>query len=431
MPKVLIVAYYFPPLGGGGTQRTLKFMRYLPDFRWEPHVLTVQNSRYLVYDESLAGQLNPAARVLRTRAMLPARFARRFAGHDPAAARNDRLPGRGLLSRLKKYFYTLVFMPDEYIGWYPFALREGLACIEDNQIDIVLSTGPPNTCHLIGRALAKKAGLPWVADLRDLWDMYPDNCNPFRWRWRQQLDDRMERAVLQDAARIIVVSRGMRLHLLHKIPALKPKRLHVITNGFDPDDFGTIRPPAGEKHFKIVHAGTLFPWRPLRPVLLVLQRLFAQHPEFKSWVRLELLGLIPASDRVAIRETRLAENVEILNYQSYHETLRHLAAADLLLLLVGNIPHARVMIPGKLFDYFGAGRPILAIGPEGDATRLLREEKSGVAFRADQTEKMARFLAAWLRRVQDKQVIFPQKVYEKYQRRYLTGKLAEILNAEI
>ncbi len=425
MPKALIVAYYFPPIGGGGTQRTLKFTRYLPDFGWEPYVLTVKNRKHVVSDESLLQQLPPSVPVHTSRAILPAQMLRGILGHNPQQQKSGSRDG--LFTRAKKTAYTLGFIPDEHIGWQPFAIRAGARLIRREKINVIFSTGPPNTCHLIGKTLKRRTGLPWIADLRDLWDMYPESYNPYNWQWRKRLDDKMERDTLLEADRIIVVSNEMRRHLLEKIPELRPARVHVLTNGFDPDDFQNVQPIHNEKHFTIVHSGTLFPWRRLRPMLAAMHKLFQIYPRFEDVLRLKLLGVVPSQDRLDVNTTGLAKCVEIMDYCSYQESLAHLTGADALLLLVGNIPHARKMIPGKLFDYIGSRRPILAVGPYGDTRKLVREQNMGYDFHPGETERIAAVLAAWVRQRQNGGIQFQPNQSSQFHRRRLTQRLAEIM----
>lgn len=432
MPRALIIAYYFPPLGGGGTQRTLKFVRYLPDFGWEPHVLTVRNSHYLVTDKTLKNQISSQTRIIHSHAILPAQFFRRITNHETGQNSSSRRRGVSPFAIAKKALYASLFVPDEYIGWYPFAVRRGMRAIAEERHDIIFSTGPPNTTHLIARKLARRTGLPWIADLRDLWDMYPDSYNPFHWRWRHNLDNRLEASVLHDADRLIVVSTGMRRHLLQKYTTLRTNRVHVITNGFDPDDFAGIEPVLDPEHFTIVHAGTLFPWRPLRPMLQAMQKLFGLNKDYQHLIRLKLLGIVPENDRSDIRRLGLTECVEILGYQPYHQNVAHLLGADLLLLLVGNIPHAREMLPGKIFDYIGCRRPILAIGPEGDARQMVRDEQLGLDFSPRQVEKIAAALAACLQRFQYQNTGIDADFSgsEKFHRKRLTRQLTELFELE-
>lgn len=424
MPNVLIVAYYFPPLGGGGTQRTLKFVRYLPEFGWKPHLLTVRDSHHLMHDDSLLPEVPEELAITRTPAILPARFFRKALRHRAGMPRSGNTRSRRLLAGVKNLVFTCAFIPDEYVGWLPFAARAGKRIVQQNKIDVIYSSGPPNTAHVIAQRLSHHTGLPWAADLRDLWDQYPESYNPWNLRWRAKLDDDLEKKVLRQAQHIIVVSDEMRQHLLKKISGLAPESVHVITNGFDPADFEkTLTTPCSDR-FTLVHSGTLFPWRSIQPFLFVMQRLGAKMP-----LRLKLLGVIPQADRRAIQDSGLSQHIEVFEYLPYRESLRHLVEADVLLLLVGNLPHAANMLTSKLFDYIGAQRPILALGPPGMARTLIEHENLGCAFAEDDTEAIAAMLQNWIAQKANGGIAFDARPHTKYQRRQLTATLAKILAA--
>lgn len=431
MPKALVVAYYFPPVGGGGTLRTLKFVQYLPDFGWEPHVLTPKHRAYAVTDPALAELVSPQTHVHETPAWLPTNFFRRITRHQPGATGMGPALRGGLLALPKNLIYTCCFIPDEFIGWMPFAVSRGRKVVRAVRPDLILTTGPPNSCHLIGRKLAAATGLPWVADLRDLWDMYPDSYNPFGFEWRRRLDDARERDVLSRADQLIVVTDEMRTHLLQKLPGVSPSRVHVITNGFDPADFEETARPQEEKKFTIVHAGTLFRWRSLEPFLLGLQKLFEKHPAWKPFFKVKLLGMVPDTEKRRIAQTEFADLFEMPGYCSHRETLAQLQAADILLLVTGDLPHCREMIPGKLFDYIGARRQILAISPPGSVHRLFERERLGRVYAPEETQLIARALDRWFVQHQNGG-IRPLRVPSlKYHRRYLTRRLVGVFQSTI
>jgi len=424
MKHVLVIAYYFPPLGGGGTLRTLKFVRYLPEFGWQPHLLTVRRPHHLVWDESLLQDIPANLPITATAAILPARFLRRITGHRPGMPRDGGKPWLRALAGLKNLAFTCIFIPDEYLGWLPAAVHAGKRLLKRNDFALIYSSGPPNSTHVIAWQLSRRTGLPWVADLRDLWDQYPDSYNPWRWHWRAKLDDWLEKKVLGGATHLVAVSEEMRRHLLQKRVAARPEKITVITNGFDPVDFAALPPPAHSPRFTVVHSGTLFPWRSIRPFLAAWQRL--PHPEL---LRLELLGIVPESDCRAIQASGLATQIEIKAYLPYRETLRHLINADASLLLIGRQPHAANVLTSKLFDYIGAQRPILALGPPGMARQLIEAENLGVALAEDDTPAIAAVLADWLKQKSLGRLHRNAGAHTKYHRRELTAQLARVFDS--
>jgi glycosyltransferase involved in cell wall biosynthesis len=433
--KVLMVLYYFPPLGGGGTQRPLKFARYLPDYGWQPHVLTVSNSHYVVHDESLQDQISPELRITRTPALLPGRFLRKATNHRAGDESSVADSARGFLHTAfqfaKKSFYTAFFIPDEYIGWLPFAAAGGERVIKTAGIDLIFSSGPPNTTHMIARQLKRRTGLPWVADLRDLWDQYPDSYNPFRLAWRQKLDDFLERRTLCDADAVVVVSEEMQKDLLAKMPHLSAERIFIVTNGYDTADFVNLRPPHEPEVFTVVHSGSLFPWRGLQPFVRALRQFLDRCPSAQKQFRLKLLGIIPQQEKAAIAAAGLLENLVCLDYLPYHQALSHIAGAEMALLLLGENGHAPNVLTSKLFDYMGARRPILAIGPCGAAHQLIRQEKLGWAFRDDETTSIAETLRRHFEAWRQGKVMLSSSRPRRFDRRLLTEKLSHAFNTVV
>lgn len=431
--KALMVLYYFPPLGGGGTQRALKFARYLPEYGWQPHVLTVRNSHYLAYDQSLQQEISPALRITRTPAILPGRFLRKATNYRAGEKSVD----NSWMSRVmhsafevvKKSFYTACCVPDEYIGWLPFAVVAGNRLTAMEGVDLIFSSGPPSTTHLIARLLKRRSGLPWVADLRDLWDQYPDSYNPFRLPARQKLDDYLERKTLLDADAIVVVSEQMQKDVLAKMPQLDAGRIFVITNGYDTVDFVNLRLPEEPGFFTVVHAGTLFPWRGLRPFLRATAEFLKRCPSAKKHFRLKLLGIIPAREREAITAAALHDNVVCLDYLPYRESLAHIAGADVTLLLLGENGRATNMMSSKIFDYIGARRPILAIGPPCPAQQLVHEENLGWAFCDEETTLIASTLHSLFEAWQQGGTMLSSNRPRRFDRRMLTEKLSHVFNS--
>lgn len=430
MRKVLFVVYYFPPLGGGGVQRTVKFAQYLPEFGWQPQILTVRNPHYLVEDTSLQDELPSNLPVTRTVGLLPARFFRKALRHDAASLQDNVNAITWLANFGKKLFYTCVFIPDEYIGWWWPAVRAGCKIIAEEGIDVIYSSGPPNTTHLIARSLARRTGRPWLADLRDLWDQYPDSYNPFNWQWRQRLDQRLERSVLSVAERLIVVSEQMRTQIRQRFSDRPDEHVAVITNGFDPPDFASLLPPVRPDRFVIVHSGTLFSWRSLRPFLAALRRVLDGR-SLKRRPLLKLLGIVPAGERQAIAGYDLANEVEILDYLPYRSSLAHLLGADVLLLLIGNLPHATNMMTSKLFDYLGANRPILVIGPDCTAKELVQSERRGEVFYEHETARIVSTVTHWINSEPPAVRAKLQTSSNRFHRRQLTGKLAGIFDSVV
>ena len=397
-------------------------------------MLTVEAAHYLAEDPWLESQLPKNLRVYRSKAFLPGRFFRKTLRHSYADSESgsEAALKRALKSGFlfgKNLVYTLAFTPDEYIGWIPFAVKEGLQIIQREKVDAIYTTAPPNSLHLIGRELHRKAGVPWVADFRDLWNQYPESYNPFRWRWKARLDDWFEKRVLSACQRAVVVSETMKRELLTKYPDLPEGKLAVITNGFDPDDAKNLQAKKlFPGKFTVTHSGTLFAWRKTPEFFEAIRSLVDEIPEFSRDFQLVLIGIVHAAVREEIRRLRLDDWIHILPYRTYPKMMQLLRGSDVLLLIVGNQPHASNVLTLKLFDYMNAKRPILAIAPEGEVSKAMEGYELGkTVFPGDRhgvAKALEQFYQQWK---PGNQLKTCGKGLSVFNRENLTGKLAVIL----
>ncbi len=436
MKKVLVIAYYFPPLGGGGTLRTVKFVKYLREFGWEPLVLTVKSPHYLAEDPFLERQLPDTLRVFRSQAFLPGRFFRKALNHNydqketlRAKAPWKKLAGAGF-SFGKSLVYSLAFTPDEFVGWIPFAVKKGVEVLEKEKIDVVYTTAPPNSVHLIGRKIHLKTGIPWVADFRDLWNQYPESYNPFGWCWKARLDDRFEKGVLEACQAALVVSGTMKNELESKYPNIRADKIRVVTNGFDPSDSETLRPrKIFPEKFVVTHAGTLFAWRKSSAFFRALQKLLRENEAFARYFRLLLLGIVHSDVQAEIHRLGLAPWVDIQGYKKYPEMMEILMGSDLLLLIVGNQPHAANVLTLKLFDYMNARRPILALAPEGEVSWLVQKNRLGQSCLPTEEAAIAEVLVTFFSKWQQEKLAWQSAAnLSAFHRKRLTGQLAKVLD---
>jgi len=406
--RVLLVSYFFPPLGGGGVPRAHKLAKYLPAFGWEPHVLTVRDGFWSAWDPTPLSELPCEVRIHRTRIFMPgvaakralSRLRLRGAGDtggegDPGAKAGGRGP-----SRARETFRRALYVPDEFIGWLPFAVRAGRRICREQGIEAVISTSPPQTAHLVGAAIARTAALPWVADFRDAWTRDPN----FRFAagWRGRVDRALERRVLRAATRIVTVSDPIREDFLADHPALDPRTVSVIANGFDPDDFRAAALPAEFQEWmapdptrlRIVYAGGLLGNRSPRAFFDALAACArAQAPRVEA--------IFAGTDQDAIRaeaeRAGVSDRVRMVGYLPQREACALLRAADAALLLVGDQAGSAGVVSGKVYQYLGSGRPILALAPEGAAADLVRKTGAGIVLAPRDVGGAARALAGWAR----------------------------------
>lgn len=382
MRRVLFVVYYFPPSGGPGVQRCLKFIRYLPEFGWEPCVLTVPESAdFQVRDASLLAEVPRGLIVRRTRCPEPYGLYRTLTGQrgpvslDLAShSAQERRPLRRLLRALR----ATLFIPDGRMAWRPHAVRGGLDLLRTAGYDAILSSGPPFTCHLIGRELHRRTGRPWIADYRDPWTTA--TFYPARPRWARRIDERYEAACVREAARSLVVGEAMALEFRGRYAELDPQRFVVLPNGFDPADFTGVAYQA-PREFRVTHSGSLFRGRAPEAFLQAVADLMTEREDFAERVRLCFAGRLDDEVRARLAAPPFERVAELPGYLPHRESVALLRRSRLLLLSTGADAQARSMVTGKVYEYLAAGVPILALAPpDGDAARLIASTGAGWVF---------------------------------------------------
>lgn len=367
-----MLAYFFPPMGDGGVFRSLKLARYLPAHGWEPVVVCGRPEDYWVRDDSLLEQLPEGLEVHRVGGLTGQALLRRLTGlwrrgGDPAAGRRS---SRGF-ARLRA-LGDLLLVPDSYAGWIPAARRAARRRLAHGDIDLIYSSGPPDSAHRAALDLARETGLPWVADFRDPWFNLHLKAPPtplHRWLHRRQ-----EAAVLA-RAQVVAVTEGWRRRYAERCP--RPPVL--IRNGFDPADFADLPPPppAPGAPLRILHAGKLSLTRSARPFLAGLARHLAARPAGARPLEATFLGPRETDNEAAAHELGLADVVRFEGPVPHAESLARQRAADLLLLVKHDDERYRDLVPGKFYEYAAAGRPILAVTPPSELEALLAEHGLG------------------------------------------------------
>ncbi len=426
--SVLVIAYFFPPLGGAGVQRSLKFVKYLPDEGWDPSVITVRSQDYWMADKSLGEELGPHVQIRRTSSLTGLALLRRLAPKQ--AGTPDRPRSSGLLFRLLRKVAAWFFLPDSYIGWVPFAIKACEQLLKEHPCDLIYTTSSPDSAHLVGRALTRKTGIPWVADLRDPWTHRLSFSPPTRvHKWLHQ---RLERSVFEEASQITVTAEATRQDYLKMFPFLDADKIAVVTNGFDEADFTESEALQPEKNqFTIIHAGQLNPERPARPFLKGLRRWLDQTPAAGNRVRVRFIGAAYESDHRAMQELGLTDCVCFEPGLPHKEVIAELRRSHVLLLMENDSERGGLILPGKIFEYLRAKRPVLGLLPPGAAWDLISELEAGICCRTDDTEGIA---AAISRLYQDflsgEQTIKgpTDNQLARFERPALAGRLAALFN---
>jgi glycosyltransferase involved in cell wall biosynthesis len=404
MKRVLFLAYFFPPLGGGGVQRSLKFVRYLPELGWQPTVVTVRNASYWILDPSLDREIPPEAEVRRTFSFdgpwIESKMRRHRGDRVGGALAAPPTPARAAaratrLRRLASY----VLVPDAYRGWKPFALREARRALREHPFEAIFSTASPETSHLVARDLALESGLPWVADFRDPWThrIVFDPPTSLHARWHR----RLERTILEAASHVTVTTDETRDDFAALHPSIPREKFTVIPNGFDREDFpGAVPEPAWDR-FRLRYVGQLTAGRTVAPLLAALDRFFARVPA-RADTEVRLIGPRERENEALVAASGLGDVVSFEPAVPHKAAVRALTEAHVVLLIENLGPRAGLIAQGKLYECLYSERPILALVPPGAARRLVEEYRGGCAAGEGEAERAAGYLeeahAAWRRR---------------------------------
>ena len=423
MRRVLIVSYYFPPAGGPGVQRVMGMVRHLRQFGWEPVVLTVRGGTFFNRDEDALSLVPPGVEVYRAPTVEPFALYNRLRGR----AADEGLPvghvgqAAGIAGRCAHFVRANAFIPDARVGWVPFARRAAKRIVRERKIDVVLTSGPPQSTHLVGYGVARSTGVPWVADFRDPWTKIYYNAELPRARPAAALDLRLEQRCVHRADRIIAVNEMVR-------DSLGPgaARAHIVSNGFEADDFaGTVEPIADS--FTMVYMGNLISTLGDTETLFrVLSRMAEENAALAEALRLRFVGTVHGRARAELERHVLAERAELAGFVPHAEAVRQLREATVALFIgPGDV------IGAKVFEYVASGRPLLALAPVGgEVDALLRS--AGLPGSVDHSdeqgiaERVRGLFDAWQRGALPARR--PMSGVEHLTRVSLTGRIAAALD---
>jgi len=415
--EVLFLIYHFPPLGMGGVQRPLKFVKYLPIWGWRPLVLTVKPIRYYALDATLLREVPPEAKVFRTESL---DFLRLSAFYPPNATQRF-----SRIRRRAKPFTDWVMIPDLSLGWLPFAVSMGLSIIRSRPIEAILATAPPYTTHLVGGLLARFTGLPLVLDYRDAWTF--DSPRPFPTSFHRALNHFLERKSLISASRILAVNRTIARGLQTFFPPSKQDRVQTLPLGYDPEDFDDVTISEVSK-FRITHVGTLIGERSPKPLLSALKCLFEERPELCQKIEVRFVGLTRPEDQRIICDSGLGDVVTCIPYLPHAESISELLSAHALYLTIG-AGEGETISTGKLYEYLGARKPIIASAPSCEAAWTIEETKSGRVFHPEDNEGLAQEILRLYTLHKDGRLNGPSlEAVQRYDRQRLARELARHLS---
>ena len=428
MKRVLVITYYWPPSGGAGVQRWLKFTKYLPDFGWQPVVYTPENPEAPVEDETLFKDISPETVVVKTSIWEPYSWYKQFLG-----IRKEEKINAGFISEHEKpklkekisvWIRGNLFIPDARRFWINPSIRFLRNYLSENPVDAIISTGPPHSMHLIALKLKKQFNIPWIADFRDPWteiDFYD------QLRLTRRSDKRhktQEKTVLNGADRVVVIGKTMaeRFRIVTGVSSV------VIPNGFDEADFKKTHVGSREE-FSIVHVGAMNRDRNHPEFWEVVADLIREKSELTSTLKIRLVGKTDISVHQNIASNGLQDLVETKSYLPHDQIIPLLQSASILYLSINNTPNAKSIRTGKLFEYLAAERPILGIGPvDGDAADVLRECHAGEMINFGDKENLKKLLMRWIELHQKGELINQTTAAGKYSRRNLTATISQQLD---
>ncbi len=420
MKQVLLIVYYWPPSGGAGVQRWLKFARYLPQWGIKPTVITTKDGDYPALDASLEAEVPTTLKVIRTHTPTFSGFYRRIFGAGSAVPYGTMQPDKdaSLLKRLSFWVRRNFVIPDMRVIWNRYALAAAIEELKTTPYDAVITTGPPHSTHLVGRAIKRRFSIPWLADFRDPWSEIDYLRGTQRTVLTQTVDRALEQKVVRDADVITAPTRAI-------LRSLAVADGILLYNGFDEADFASIPACRTSDVFSIHYFGVLSPERTPMALLDALNNVMELHPDWE--IEVHFWGNIAPEVSLEIEKHPQRTRVKRHGYVSHREVIARMKGADVLLLIINNVPENEGIITGKLFEYIGSGLPVIALGPPaGEAADILCGSAAGKMFDYEDIDGLANFLIA---RYQGEVFLHPEEKTKnlRYSRRALTRQLSEIL----
>ena len=429
MKKVLLITYYWPPSGGAGVQRVLKLVKYLRQNNWEPVIYTADEAEYPILDVSLAKDIPEGVTVIRKKLWEPYSFYKKFIGQ-----KKDQKVHSGFLSENKKSSFTQkvsiwirgnFFIPDARCFWIKPSVQFLSEYLKQNPVDAIISSGPPHTTHLIARGVKRKTKLPWIADFRDPWTQIDFYGQLMLTSIADSKHKRLERSVLKEADKVITVS----WNWAKDLEKIGQRKIEIITNGFDEDDFSEIDSTQPATKFSMSHIGSLNGDRNAENFWVALKELCNEDAQFKTDLIIRLIGKNDFSVYQSIEQNGLNNQLEKIEYIPHSETGKYQQRSSVLLLFLNNTPNVLGIIPGKLFEYLAARRPILVIGnSNGDSARIVTETNAGAICDFEEAEKMKATIKDFYTRWKKNELTVSAAAIEKYSRKTIAQKFAVLLN---
>ena len=444
MKRVLVITYYWPPSGGSGVQRWVKFAKYLPSEGWQPVIYTPENPELIAVDKTLGSEIPPEAEIVRTKIVEPYNAYRMLMGKDSSidiktftqesssggetgASGGEVNPINAQKKSFKQKISLFIrgnfFIPDPRVMWVGPSVRFLKKYLREHPVDAIVTTGPPQSMHLIGLKLSEATGIPWVADFRDPWTKMFYFKHLGLCSWAEKKHHELERRVLNGATRVVAVSPLVK----EDFEKMTGTPVELITNGFDESDFSEEIVPDG--FFNITHTGLFAADGNPETLWKVLADKCAEDSSFRDALRLRLVGKTDSAITESIRQAGLGDNLVDLGYRDHRTAVREQKNASLLILPLRKEPEYRAVLPGKLFEYLASRRPILGIGQtDGAMARIIGNTGSGVVYDWDQESKIRACIDFCWDEFRQGELDDNSSDISEYTRRGLTHRYASLLD---
>ena len=422
--KILIITYYWPPAGGPGVQRWLKFVKYLPDFGIQPVVYIPENPTYPIVDEALLSEVSNQAIIIRNKIVEPYQWASYLSKNKSKKISSGIIPNKRKQSVLEQFLLWIrgnIFIPDARVLWVKPSVKFLEKYISENGITTIITSGPPHSLHLIGLELKRKLNIKCVADFRDPWTTIGYHKALKLSNFAANKHKELEHKVLNCADLILVTSPTTRT----EFKQITSNPIEIITNGYDVEKIGN---QILDRKFSLAHIGSFLSERNPRILWESISELIRENPTFASHFQLKLIGAVSQEVIDAIALFQLQNYVINLGYVSHDEAIIQQKKSQVLLLIEINSEDTKSIIPGKLFEYMVSERPIIGIGPKGsDFAEIITDTNTGIFVDYSEKDKLKNVIATYFKQFLEGELKSHAVGLQKYSRRNLTEKLANLL----
>lgn len=423
-PKILIITYYWPPAGGPGVQRWLKFVKYLPEFGFEPIVYTPESPTYPIIDHDINTEIDKNIVVLKQKIFEPFQIASFFSKSKTIKLSSGIIPktkNQSIIQKFLLYIRGNFFIPDARVFWVKPSIKYLEKYIQNHDISTIITTGPPHSVHLIGLGLKQNLNINWIADFRDPWTTIGYQKQLKLNKYSIAKHQKLESKVLNAVDQIIVTSPTTKVEFENLIS----KPIDVITNGYDT---GIAIDVVRDAKFSIAHIGSFLSDRNPKILWEVLHELTIVNTDFAKHFELKLIGKISDEIFETISAFGLTKYINNLGYLSHNEAIEQQLKSQILLIIEIDSPETKCIIPGKIFEYLAAKRPIIAIGPKGsDMQEIVEKTNSGIFVDYSQKQQLHGFVLGSFQKFQNNNLVSNATGIEQYSRRNLTENLANLL----